>query len=262
MTEERKFDHRRFFSHLSLRERSGSQARERVTAEEGAKRSNTCNSQEIQLPQRETAQHQNWRVGLVCNCPIKALIKTQLLTTTRRKAWLVQIIPEEVEVRSWDQIRITGRWNGQIATRLRTGPMHSASGSDMGSRSNSDPLEKTLSLEAVRSGGEVDVLPSGGTRTAADIPTTLGRFKIHGVLGTGGFGTVYLGFDDRLKRKVAIKVPIGSFRVWSWTNSWKKRSDWHNCAIQESSPCSMSVNMTVDATSFPTTWRDSASPIG
>ncbi len=38
-------------------------------------------------------------------------------------------------------------------------------------------------------------------------PTTLGRFKIHGTLGKGGFGTVYLGFDDRLKRKVAIKVP-------------------------------------------------------
>ena len=39
-------------------------------------------------------------------------------------------------------------------------------------------------------------------------PTTLGRFRIHGTLGKGGFGTVYLGFDDRLKRKVAIKVPL------------------------------------------------------
>ncbi len=38
-------------------------------------------------------------------------------------------------------------------------------------------------------------------------PTTLGRFKIHGTLGKGGFGKVYLGFDERLKRKVAIKVP-------------------------------------------------------
>lgn len=38
-------------------------------------------------------------------------------------------------------------------------------------------------------------------------PTTLGRFKIHGTLGKGGFGTVYLGYDDRLRRKVAIKVP-------------------------------------------------------
>ena len=38
-------------------------------------------------------------------------------------------------------------------------------------------------------------------------PSKLGHFAIHGVLGEGGFGTVYLGHDDRLKRKVAIKVP-------------------------------------------------------
>lgn len=38
-------------------------------------------------------------------------------------------------------------------------------------------------------------------------PTKLGRYTIHGTLGRGGFGTVYLGYDDRLKRKVAIKVP-------------------------------------------------------
>ena len=50
-------------------------------------------------------------------------------------------------------------------------------------------------------------LPPGSAAKSADIPTTLGRFKINGVLGQGGFGTVYLGFDDRLKRNVAIKVP-------------------------------------------------------
>ena len=49
--------------------------------------------------------------------------------------------------------------------------------------------------------------PSSERLDVADIPTTLGRFKINGVLGKGGFGTVYLGFDDRLKRSVAIKVP-------------------------------------------------------
>ncbi|MEI8213604.1 MAG: protein kinase [Planctomycetota bacterium] len=35
----------------------------------------------------------------------------------------------------------------------------------------------------------------------------LGRFEIQGVLGTGGFGRVYLGYDPLLKRSVAIKVP-------------------------------------------------------
>jgi serine/threonine protein kinase len=35
----------------------------------------------------------------------------------------------------------------------------------------------------------------------------LGRFEIQGVLGTGGFGRVFLGYDPLLKRSVAIKAP-------------------------------------------------------
>ncbi len=64
-----------------------------------------------------------------------------------------------------------------------------------------DPLEQTLAENSAPAGGQ-------GTEVgAADVPTNLGRFKINGVLGQGGFGTVYLGFDDQLKRSVAIKVP-------------------------------------------------------
>ena len=37
-------------------------------------------------------------------------------------------------------------------------------------------------------------------------PATFGRYKVLHPLGTGGFGTVYLGFDEELKRSVAIKV--------------------------------------------------------
>lgn len=36
---------------------------------------------------------------------------------------------------------------------------------------------------------------------------TLGKYKIIKRLGSGGFGTVYLGLDTWIKRKVAIKVP-------------------------------------------------------
>lgn len=35
----------------------------------------------------------------------------------------------------------------------------------------------------------------------------LGRYRLSDVLGRGAFGTVYLGFNDELHRKVAIKVP-------------------------------------------------------
>lgn len=40
-----------------------------------------------------------------------------------------------------------------------------------------------------------------------EIPARLGRYEIRGVLGKGGFGAVYLGFDGQLQRKVAIKIP-------------------------------------------------------
>lgn len=37
--------------------------------------------------------------------------------------------------------------------------------------------------------------------------TMIGRYRVVQLLGQGGFGQVFLAFDDQLKRKVAIKVP-------------------------------------------------------
>ena len=39
------------------------------------------------------------------------------------------------------------------------------------------------------------------------LPDRFGRYSVTGLLGKGGFGTVYLAWDEELGRKVAIKVP-------------------------------------------------------
>jgi formylglycine-generating enzyme required for sulfatase activity len=41
----------------------------------------------------------------------------------------------------------------------------------------------------------------------ADWPARLGRYRVTATLGEGGFGVVYRGYDEELRRGVAIKVP-------------------------------------------------------
>src|SRR5215831_17154663 len=39
------------------------------------------------------------------------------------------------------------------------------------------------------------------------VPARLGRYRVTAQLGSGGFGVVYKGYDEELRRDVAIKLP-------------------------------------------------------
>ncbi len=66
----------------------------------------------------------------------------------------------------------------------------------------SDDIELTLPSD-----DQNDRLPGSDPQSLERIPTSIDRFRIQRVLGKGGFGTVYLAFDEQLERQVAVKVP-------------------------------------------------------
>lgn len=49
-----------------------------------------------------------------------------------------------------------------------------------------------------------------GDLLAAATALSFDRYEVRGILGKGGFGVVYRGYDPELRREVAIKVPIRS----------------------------------------------------
>lgn len=98
------------------------------------------------------------------------------------------------------------------ASRENAVPPNASKASEVASDDRAKPfeLEATRAYEGPSPAPSKDPKPTAvSSRDASkgSIPKSVGRYEIRRILGKGGFGAVYLGYDPQLNREVAIKVP-------------------------------------------------------
>ena len=70
------------------------------------------------------------------------------------------------------------------------------------------PKSHTENIDVTQSeSGDPNVGLSANSGVSASVGELIGRFRVTGVLGEGGYGRVFKAYDDQLQRHVAIKVP-------------------------------------------------------
>jgi serine/threonine protein kinase len=84
------------------------------------------------------------------------------------------------------------------------------------SPTSSDPVERQPKSSNSAESEVLDNSTAVHPRQSPDLPAAgpprcperIGRYKIEKLIGSGGFGAVYLGYDEDLRRHVAVKVPL------------------------------------------------------
>ncbi len=85
-------------------------------------------------------------------------------------------------------------------------PPRTSSGQPLGTPSKSLDSTKPMLAEVPTILPRPNAAPPSAP--TPDAPDRIGRYRVERVLGSGGFATVYLGYDQDLQRRVAIKVPL------------------------------------------------------